>query len=389
VSFVPMSAVEAETGRMDATEIRQLGEVRGKYTSFREGDVLFAKITPSMENGKSAVAQALASKLGFGSTEFHVLRPKTGVEARFIRNYVVQKSFRRSARVHMKGTAGQLRVPADYLKEVTFPLAPTQEQGRIVTVVEEQFSRLDAGVAALERVRTNLKRYRTATLKAAVEGRLTEAWREENSDVEPASDLLKRILRERREQWENDQLAAYEKKGKKPPKNWRSKYREPLGPETRDLPELPEGWCWTAVRQIGALGEQPVLTGPFGTSLKTSDFTFTGVPVLTIGCLTSSGITFDKAAFLSDEKAADLERYRLREGDLLFSRMASVGRAGIVTPNIAGSLFNYHIMRLRLAPHAVLPGFYLAFVRGQLRSYGTYARSTMEQHETASILSNS
>lgn len=248
--------------------------------------------------------------------------------------------------------------------ELPFPVAPFAEQRRIVATIEEQFSRLDAGVTALERVRANLKRYRTAVLKAAVEGRLTEAWREENPDVEPAPKLLERILKERRERWEKEQFAAYEKKGKKPPKNWRSKYKEPAGPDTGDLPELPEEWCWTTVQQIGALGEQPVLTGPFGTTLKTSDFTLTGVPVLTIGCLTSSGITFDKAVFVSEDKAADLERYRLREGDLLFSRMASVGRAGRVTANIAGSLFNYHIMRLRLAPHALLPGFYMAFVRG-------------------------
>lgn len=116
------------------------------------------------------------------------------------------------------------------------------EQRRILVVIEEQFSRLDAGVVALERVRVNLKRYRTAVLKAAVEGRLTAVWREENPDVEPASELLKRILSERRERWEKDQLVAYEKKGKKPPKNWQSKYREPAGPNTDDLPELPEGW---------------------------------------------------------------------------------------------------------------------------------------------------
>ena len=101
-----------------------------------------------------------------------------------------------------------------------------------MAAIEQQFSRLDAGVAALERAQEKLKRYRTAVLKAAVEGRLTEAWREANPDVEPAPELLERILEERRERWERDQLAAYEKKGKKPPKNWRSKYKEPAAPDT-------------------------------------------------------------------------------------------------------------------------------------------------------------
>jgi type I restriction enzyme, S subunit len=206
VSFVPMPAVEAESGRIDTTDTRPLGELRGSYTAFREGDVLFAKITPSMENGKSAVARALISGIGFGSTEFHVLRPWTGVDARFVQNYVARADFRRAARRHMKGSAGQLRVPANYLEGVLFPLAPEQEQHRIVAAIEEHFSRLDAGVAALERVKVSIKRYRTAILKAAAEGRLTIAWRRENPNVEPASDLLAQILEERRERWESKQL---------------------------------------------------------------------------------------------------------------------------------------------------------------------------------------
>ena len=135
------------------------------------------------------------------------------------------------------------------LLDVDFKLAPLPEQRRIVAATEQQFSRLDAGIAALERVRKKLKCYRTAVLKAAVEGRLTEAWREENSDVEPAPELLARILEKRRERWERDQLASYEEKGKKPPKNWRSKYKEPAAPDMEDLPELPKGWCWTSMGQ--------------------------------------------------------------------------------------------------------------------------------------------
>ncbi len=136
-----------------------------------------------------------------------------------------------------------------------------------MAAIEQQFSRLDAGVAALERARKELKRYRTAVLKAAVEGRLTEAWREENPDVELASELRGRILEERRERWQRDQLAAYEKKGKKPPKNWRSKYKEPAAPNTEDLPELPEGWCWVSVEQLttlvrNGLSQKPDQTPP-------------------------------------------------------------------------------------------------------------------------------
>src|SRR5208282_1768296 len=79
VTFVPMPAVDAELGAITAPEIRKFSQVRKGYTAFREGDVIFAKITPCMENGKSAVARNLTNGLGFGSTEFHVLRPTHAV----------------------------------------------------------------------------------------------------------------------------------------------------------------------------------------------------------------------------------------------------------------------------------------------------------------------
>ena len=243
VSFIPMAAVEAGTGRIDSSTLRRLDEVRRGYTAFQEGDVLFAKITPCMENGKSAVAHSLSSKIGFGSTEFHVLRPYEGIDPQILYYYIAQESFRQTARAYMTGTAGQLRVPAAFLSDAPYPLAPTNEQHRIVAAIEQQFTRLDASVAALQRARTKLKRYRAAVLKAAVEGKLTEAWRADHPTTEPASVLLERILKERRAKREADLRA----KGKDPAK---VKYVEPAKPDVEGLPELPEGWCWATIGQI-------------------------------------------------------------------------------------------------------------------------------------------
>jgi type I restriction enzyme, S subunit len=173
------------------------------------------------------------------------------VEAKYLFYYLLHRR-PELARLGKGGT--QQNISQTVIKAFPFILAPLPEQRRIVAAIEEQFSRLDAGVASLERVRTNLKRYRTAVLKAAVEGRLTEAWREENPDVEPASELLERVLKERRERWEKDQLAAYEKNSKKPPKNWRSRYKEPAGPDMQDLPMLPEGWSWASIGQLADVG---------------------------------------------------------------------------------------------------------------------------------------
>ena len=117
--------------------------------------------------------------------------------------------------------ATQKNISQTVIRSFPFIVAPLPEQRRIVAKIEELFSDLDAGVAALERVKATLAKYKASVLKAAVEGRLTEEWREEHPDVEPASVLLERILKERRAKWEEEQLAKYEAKGQKPPNGWR------------------------------------------------------------------------------------------------------------------------------------------------------------------------
>jgi type I restriction enzyme S subunit len=129
------------------------------------------------------------------------------------------------------------------IRSFPLPLPPLPEQQRIVDALEQQFSRLDAGVAALRQAKARLKRYRAAVLKAAVEGKLTEEWRAEHPTTEPASKLLERILAERRAKWEADLRA----KGNDPSK---VKYAEPAKPDVESLPELPEGWCWARAEQL-------------------------------------------------------------------------------------------------------------------------------------------
>jgi type I restriction enzyme S subunit len=128
-------------------------------------------------------------------------------------------------------------------------LPPLPEQYRIVAKIEELFSDLDAGVEALKKAKAQLKLYRTAVLKAAVEGALTAEWCQKHPHTEPASELLKGILIERRHRWEQEQLRQFKEKGKEPPKNWKAKYKEPVAPNTADLPPLPDGWCWSSLGQ--------------------------------------------------------------------------------------------------------------------------------------------
>jgi type I restriction enzyme S subunit len=189
VSFAPMPALSES--RPDFRELRErpLSEVRKGFTHFAEGDVLFAKITPCMENGKAAVARRLRSGLGCGTTELHVLRPLAGVEPLYIYHFIHQPSFRRDAEANFTGTAGQLRVPVAFIESAEIPLAPLAEQRRIVAKLEKLLGKVDACQQRLTKIPILLKRLRQSVLAAACSGRLTADWREENRTGEEWSDV--------------------------------------------------------------------------------------------------------------------------------------------------------------------------------------------------------
>lgn len=135
VSFVPMAAVSEVSGTIESATIRRYAEVKKGYTAFSDGDVLFAKITPCMENGKAALARGLAGGRGFGSTEFHVLRARESVLPEWLYYFVRREPFRREAKRNFTGTAGQQRVPAAFLRDTLVPVPPLGEQRRIVDLL--------------------------------------------------------------------------------------------------------------------------------------------------------------------------------------------------------------------------------------------------------------
>ncbi len=135
VGFVPMAAVNESSGTIAQRLTRRFAEVKRGYTSFAEDDVLFAKITPCMENGKAAIARGLASRRGFGSTEFHVLRAKESVLPEWLYYFVRQERFRREARRSFTGTAGQQRVPASFMAGAAIPVPALAEQRRMVDLL--------------------------------------------------------------------------------------------------------------------------------------------------------------------------------------------------------------------------------------------------------------
>ena len=136
VSFVPMQSV-SDTGDVQTDEIRKASEVKKGFTFFEEGDVLFAKITPCMENGKGGIARGLKNGVGFGSTEFHVLHPDPEkVSSEWLYYLTSWDEFRKQCARNMTGSAGQKRVPKSYLEHYKVHLPPLEEQRRIAALLD-------------------------------------------------------------------------------------------------------------------------------------------------------------------------------------------------------------------------------------------------------------
>jgi len=137
VSFVPMASLSAEEARVVSTETRAYSEVSKGYTPFRNGDVLVAKITPCFENGKIAQAH-LPHPNGFGSTEFHVIRPKESLlDGRYLHHLLRQADIRVEGERRMTGSGGQRRVPATFLSSLRIPLPRLEEQRRVAAILDQ------------------------------------------------------------------------------------------------------------------------------------------------------------------------------------------------------------------------------------------------------------
>jgi type I restriction enzyme, S subunit len=194
VSFAPMAALGENRPAFHHLEERKLGQVRKGFTHFAEGDVLFAKITPCMENGKGAVATGLRNGLGCGTTELHVIRPHAGVDPFYLYRFMQQRAFRNEAKANFTGTAGQARVPKSFIEDAEIPLPPLPEQRRIVAKLEELLGKVEGTRTHLRNVQNALKRFRQSVLNAATTGNLTIDWRADHQEEVSASNDLQSYI---------------------------------------------------------------------------------------------------------------------------------------------------------------------------------------------------
>jgi len=260
ISFVPMPAVSDIDGEIVSPTIRPYGEVSKGYTQFRNGDVIFAKITPCMENGKIAVARALEGGVACGSTEFHIVRSLGDISPDFLWRYLRQKSFRNDAEASMTGAVGQRRVPANFLKEHSLALPPLPEQRRIVTKIDTFIGKSRRAHYHLDHIPSLVEKYKQAILAAAFRGDLTREWREGQGLPEPRSVLLG---------------------------------------------DVAEGFNYGSAAKSAKEGR---------------------VPVLRMGNIQGGKLDWTNLVFTDD--AAEITKYGLKEGDVLFNRTNSPALVG-------------------------------------------------------------
>ncbi len=222
-----------------------------------------------------------------------------------------------------------------HLARTKFPIAPEPEQRRIVSKIEEIFSDIEAGERALERAQKLAHRYRQAVLKAALTGELTCDWRRQNKgQLGTGEALLHRILKARRDAWEEAELARLRANGQEPVNDsWKLRYREPQPPVVDSLPQLPPRWIWASVEQLST----KVVDGVH----KKPNYVPAGIPFVTVKNLTAGpGISFDGLKYVSPRDHAEFtKRTDPENGDILVSKDGTLGVVRVVRTDTEFSIF--------------------------------------------------
>ncbi|MCK4357599.1 MAG: restriction endonuclease subunit S, partial [Candidatus Cloacimonetes bacterium] len=175
-TFIPMSSVNGKSGAIIKPEVVPYFKVARGYTYFEENDVLFAKITPCMQNGKHLIARNLIDRVGFGTTEFHVLRTKDEILPEWIHFFIRQPLFLKEATSYFTGAVGQQRVPKEFLSNYIIPLPPLYEQKRIAKKIQELMQEIDKSRNACEKQLEAVKALPSSYLREVFESEEAKKW---------------------------------------------------------------------------------------------------------------------------------------------------------------------------------------------------------------------
>jgi type I restriction enzyme S subunit len=266
---------------------------------------------------------------------------KSLISSRFIFHYM--GIIRRKILSQAYGMA-QPNISTKELGEFAIPLPPLPEQHRIVAKIKELFTKLDAGIEALKKIKAQLKCYRQAVLKYAFEGKLTQEWRETNKGkIEPASVLLEKIKEERK-------------------KDAKGKFKELTPVDTSELPELPEGWVWIAFSQLISPLKNSIKRGPFGSTVKKAFFVEKGFKVYE-----QQNAIYDNPRlgnyYISQDKFNELIGFVVKPGDFIVSCSGTIGKITQLPHNAERGIINQALLKLTIDSRLVAPKFFLECFR--------------------------
>ncbi len=268
-SFAPMTLISERYGEPPEFEIRKWGEIKTGYTHFAENDVVFAKITPCFENSKAAIMRGLVNGIGAGTTELHVYRGfSISPLPEYIYLFFKTPVFLTEGERKMTGSAGQKRVPKDYVVNSLIPLPPLPEQRRIVAKVESLFSLIDRLSSAVGEGEELRRRWRGAVLRGLGEARdaqeMRMRWGQLSSHFDELIDSVEAVRELRQvvlqlavrgvlvEQDPMDESAGEllrRIKGEKAKLGKKGESLPPVGEEERPY-EVPRGWEWCRLGEV-------------------------------------------------------------------------------------------------------------------------------------------
>jgi type I restriction enzyme S subunit len=346
-----LRVANVQRGRLDLAEVKRIAASESdiQKLSLQPGDVLLNEGGDRDKLGRGWIWQGQLRECIHQNHVFRARLHSRDIDPLYVAHFansIAQTYFAE----HGSQTTNLASISLTKLGSLPIRLPPSQEQKRIVAKLEELLSDLDAGVAELKAAQKKLAQYRQSLLKAAVEGALTADWRAQHTPTETGAQFLERILTERRARWEARQLAKFKEQGKAPPKDWQKKYPEPVQPDITDLPEeseLPEGWVWARVAQLGhvQLGRQrsPSKVGKENPT-----------PYIRAANITEGGVDLTdvlEMEFSDTEK----ETFALKVGDVLLTEASGspehVGRPAIW--KTTHGLFCFQNTVLRFSPEGI------------------------------------
>lgn len=400
-SFIPMPMISTSYSGEHDQEVKKWGEIKKGFTHFADGDIALAKITPCFENSKAAIFKGLKNGVGSGTTELHVARPLIEkVNARYLLLFLKSPRFLSAGESKMTGSAGQKRVPKDFFTTYSLPLAPVEEQSRIVAKVDELMvlcdqleqqteASIDAHKLLVEELLSTLtnsenaqefeqnwariaehfdvlfttedsiEQLKQTVLQLALMGKLV---RQDSAHL-PAGDTIYR-LKEKKENLINEKVIK------------RAKALLPVSEDEKYF-ELPQGWAWVQIGELGNATESSIVDGPFGSSISTkTDYVESGIPVTRMSNISPFKYKKEDLKFVTPAKFSELTRHNILSRDVLLGKVGSIGNAVLYPEDMPeGLIATTGVARFRVG-EAISPELMCYFLNAlgpKLRSIASQA----------------